>query len=78
MCQEMLTGERPAGLTPSPERTRGRVVTASGSRPEWPPPLRSFFANALALDRRLRPQNAASFHEQLAAALGLGHGATVR
>jgi serine/threonine-protein kinase len=72
MCQEMLTGERPAGLTPSPERTRGRVVTASGSRPEWPPPLRSFFANALALDRRLRPQNAASFREQLAAALGQG------
>jgi serine/threonine-protein kinase len=72
MCQEMLTGERPAGLVPaSPTEAPGApdgpaAVVASPLTPA----LRAFFTRALAIDPSQRPATAASFREQFAGAVG--------
>jgi hypothetical protein len=74
MCQEMLTAQRPVTLpvVQAPDTTGDAAITAALEVPRLPPALRSFFARALALDRHQRPETAAAFREQLAAALTAG------
>jgi hypothetical protein len=76
MCQEMLTGERPAGLVPGPPTEAPGApdgIAAAGASP-LTPALRAFFARSLAIDPSRRPATAASFREQFAGAVARGGG----